>query len=104
VRERLRAALSPNGRRVHLARAGGSPVCGSNIAASCVVRARITCSGCRAKRPRKAARFDGRPHVVEVDWSPLYAALGRALNAGATEAPPIKVQFWPVLAKWKATG
>lgn len=97
-RERLSAALSPNGRRVHLARGDGSPVCGSSVIASCRVRARVTCPGCRARRPSKAQRLEHLPHVVRVDWTPLYAALARALEGGATTEPRVKVRFWPVLA------
>lgn len=98
-RERLRAALSPNGKLVHLADSEGNPVCRSGVIASCGVHARITCRTCRARRPRKAARLEERPLVCGVDWSPLYAAFSRALDGGATSAPRVKVQFWPVLAK-----
>lgn len=94
--ERLSPALSPNGRLVHLARADGTPVCGSGVTVTCPVRARVTCPGCRAKRPQKTRRHEDRPHVVGVDWSPLYAALGRALATSSRRAP--KVRYWPVLA------
>jgi len=99
ARERLVAGLAANGTRVHLARADGSPICGSNVIAGCRVVARITCPQCRVKRPKKAARLDGRPHVVGVNWSPFYAALRRALAAGAVSEPRVKVRFWPVLAR-----
>ncbi len=98
IRERLHAALSPNGHCVHLATSDGQAVCGSKIHATCFVHARITCPGCAHRRPRKAQRLARRPHVVGVDWSPLYAALQRALEEGATEHPKIRVAFWPVLA------
>jgi len=84
---------------VHLAHADGTPVCGSRVIASCWVRARITCPQCRKARPKKAAGLDDRPHVVGVDWSPMYAAFGRAIAGGAATAPRVKVSFWPVLAK-----
>jgi hypothetical protein len=98
MRERLRAGLSPNGKLVHLANVHGHPVCGSGVTATCFVRARITCKTCRARRSEKARRLDGRPFVVGVDWSPLYAAFKRALDGGAAEEPKVKVRFWPVLA------
>lgn len=101
VRRRLRAALSPNGKLVHLADPEGRTVCCSDVVASCFVHARITCKICRARRPQKAARLEGRPHVVGVDWSPLYAAIRRALEAGVTREPRVKVKFWPVLADGK---
>lgn len=98
TREYLRAALSPNGHRVHLASKTGRAVCGSKIIATCFVRARITCATCAEKRPAQAKRRSQDPHVVGVDWSPLYAALRRALVAGETEHPKVKVGFWPILA------
>lgn len=97
--ERLHAALSSNGHRVHLATADGMPVCGSSVLARCRVHARITCPQCRRRRPKKAQRLDSRPLVTGVDWSPLYAAIRRALEDGATEPPIVKVSFWPMIAE-----
>jgi len=96
-RSPLFAALSPNGRIVHLATRSGRPLCGARIVAVCRVRARVTCRGCCLRDRRRAARFAARPLVVGVDWTPLYAALRRALEAGYREAPQVKVPFWPIL-------
>jgi len=98
----LHAALSGNGSRVHLAHADGTPVCGAAVLARYRVRARITCSTCLRKRPKKAMRLAGRPVVVGVDHSPRYAAIARALRAGATVEPSIKVKYWPVLETGKS--
>lgn len=95
--ERLHTALSPNGTKVHLATSEAQPICGSRVRASCRVHARVTCPQCRQRRPLKASRRDKRPRVTGVDWSPLYAAVRRALEAGS-EMPRVRVQFWPVLA------
>lgn len=96
--ERLRAALSANGHLVHLARADGLPVCGTKISACYRVHARVTCPGCRRRRPEKTKRLERRPYVIGVDHSPLYAALQRALESGAPSLPRVRVRFWPVLA------
>ncbi len=98
TRERLYAALTPNGRLVHLAHANGRPVCGSRVVATCRVHARVTCPECRRRRPKKTARLADRPLVVGVDWAPLYAAIRRALASGeATRMPHLNAPFWPVL-------
>lgn len=95
--ERLHAALSPNGRSVHLATADGHPICGAHVDARCPVHACIGCPGCRRRRPEKAKRLDRRPRVVGLNWDPYYAAIGRALREGATVEPRIRVKYWPVL-------
>lgn len=104
--ERLRAAMSGNGRLVHLATSDGQPVCSSRVNAENYVHARITCPGCLRARPRKAARLRNRPLVIGLDFSPLYAAIGRVLDAIvagpvairlAAKEPMVKVRFWPVL-------
>ncbi len=96
--ERLRAGLSPNGKLVHLARHDGSPVCGSEVIATCWVHARITCNACRRARRHKAARLDGRPHVVGVNWEPMYRAIRKAVDRLDTKMPRLRTAFWPVLA------
>lgn len=95
---RLFAALSPNGRLVHLATRAGKPACGANVDATCRVRARVTCRACCRRQPLRAARLAGRPLVVGVDWAPFYAAYRRAIEQGLREVPRVKVAFWPVLA------
>ncbi len=96
--ERLYAALSPNGHRVHIANSEGQPACGSQVFATYRVHARVTCALCAKRRPKKAKQFAERPLVVGIDHSPFYAAMSRALEAGATEEPAVKVAYWPVLA------
>lgn len=97
-RERLYAALSPNGHFVHLANREAQAACGQDLGDMCVVRARITCKRCATKRPKKAARLVSRPLVIGINHEPYYAALGRALRGGATEEPHVRVKFWPVIA------
>lgn len=94
----LFAAMSPNGHVVHLATSGGRPACGASVIAKCRVHARVTCRWCAARHPDRAARLAGRPLVVGLDWSPLYRALGRAIEQGLREEPRVRVKFWPVLA------
>ena len=98
--KRLFPALSVNGVKVHLADKAGRPACGSGVFATCRVRARITCPAC-AKRPQ-ARRHARKPHVVGLDWSPMYAAWGRALEDGATREPSIRHPYWPKLAPAEA--
>ena len=97
MRVRLHSALSPNGKRVHLATSSGRPVCGSKVIASCRVIARITCPGCAQRRPVAARRRSTWPLVIGLNWEPYYRALGRALDGGATKEPEVKVPYWPVL-------
>ncbi len=103
-RERLFAALSPNGHRVHLANGDGQPVCGSKVIAVYRARARVTCPGCRVRRAQKARRLDGRPLVVGVNHEPFYAAMRRALESGASQPPRVRVTHWPVLGKISPSG
>jgi hypothetical protein len=98
----LYPAMSPNGKRVHLADKRGRPICGSDIGAGARVCARITCPLCARRRPAAARRHQKKPLVVGLNWEPLYAALRRALEAGATEEPRVRVPFWPVLAPAEA--
>lgn len=91
--------MSPNGKLVHLADAAGTPVCGYKVLARHKVHARITCQACARRRPHKAARLEQRPHVVGLNWDPLYAALRRALEAELTVEPRVLVPYWPVLAR-----
>jgi hypothetical protein len=97
-RRRYFAAMSPNGRKVHLANTRGYPVCGALVDARHRVHARITCPRCILRCPDRARRLARRPHVVGLNWEPLYRALGRALDAGATSEPKTQISYWPVLA------
>lgn len=93
----LFSACSNNGRLVHLATSDGQPACSSKGLARCRVYARITCPACIKKHPEKSKRRAARPHVIGVDWSPLYAAIRRSIDSGDTESPPVRVHYWPIL-------
>ena len=110
-RERLKTAMCPGGTVVHLVRyLGHQPICGSRVAGECAVHARVTCKGCRQKRPVAAARRDSLPHVIGLDFSPFYDAMRRAvdrayrgirdgtLTLDQIKQPKAKVAFLPVLA------
>lgn len=89
---------SANGQLVHLLPQGAAyTACGYRIGDAYRVHGKVTCKKCRSKRPKVAARFDDRPLVVGVNHAPFYAAVQRALDAGATEAPNVPVTHWPVL-------
>lgn len=96
--ERLFACCTNNGKLVHLSGRGtGRTVCGVHGADLNPVRARVTCRRCAEKRPVTARRFEARPLVVGIYWEPMYRAFSRALDAGATKEPKVKVPYWPVL-------
>lgn len=82
--------MSPNGRLVHLADRYGRPVCGQKTTTEYSVPGRVTCLRCVACAPRAASRHAHKPIVVGLDFSPLYTALGRALQASATKQPRVR--------------
>ena len=88
-------SVSNNGTLVHLATRFGSP-CNPGSDTNRVY-GRITCTRCLKRWPRAAKRHDHKPHVVGLDFRPLYAAIERALDAGETKMPKVKVSCWPKL-------
>lgn len=87
--------MSNNGRLVHLATRFGM-TCNPDADVN-RVHARVTCTRCTSRHPEAAKRHAHKPHIVRLDWSPLYAALGRTLDARKTIEPEVKVAFWPEL-------
>lgn len=80
------AAMTPNGRLVHVYRGGDRFACGQPAYGTPMrVFARVSCSRCAARAPRIARRWRDRPLAVGLDWEPYYEHLANVLAGNPTE-------------------